>query len=135
MASFAERPADPVRTFIQLWAESLSLVLGQIANVPFPMMPGETSAERPPAAETDVFLTVTVAGPAQGEMIFRVPQAGALTLAKLFMQEETTPAELTAEGRSALEELFRQVAGYVATSGRGTLPGIAVTVTLGETPT
>lgn len=134
MASLAERPADPVLTFIQLWAESLSLVLGQIASVPFPMMPAETSAERPPAVETDLFLAATVAGTAQGEMIFRVPQAAALILAKLFMQEETPPTELTADGRSALEELFRQVAGYVATSGRTKLPGIAVTVALGETP-
>jgi flagellar motor switch protein FliN/FliY len=84
--------------------------------------------------ETDLFLAATVAGTAQGEMIFRVPQAAALILAKLFMQEETAPAELTADGRSALEELFRQVAGYVATSGRTKLPGIAVTVALAETP-
>ena len=135
MASLAERPEDPVLTFIQLWAESLSLVLGQIASVPFPMMPAETSAERPPAAETDVFLAVTVAGPAPGEMVFRLPQPAAHTLARLFMQEETLPVELTADGRSALEELFRQVAGYVATSGRATLPEIAVTVALGESPT
>ncbi len=135
MASLAERPPDPVLTFIQLWAESLSLVLGQIASVPFPMMPAETSAERPPAAETDLFLTVTVAGPAQGEMIFRVPQGAAFVLVKLFMQEEAPPTELAPDGRSALEELFRQVAGYVVTSGRATLPGIALTVGLGEAPT
>lgn len=133
MASPAERP-NPVLTFVQLWAESLSLVLGQIANVPFPMMPAEASAERPPAAETDVFLALTVAGPAPGEMVFRVPQAAAVTLARLFMQEKTASAELTAEGRAALAELFRQVAGYVATSGRATLPEIAVTVALGATP-
>ena len=135
MASPAERPPDPVLTFIQLWAESLSLVLGQIASVPFPMMPAETSAERPAAAETDLFLAVTVTGPALGEMIFRVPLAAALVLAKLFMQEEAPPTELTVDGRSALEELFRQVAGYVVTSGRATLPGIAVTVGLGAAPT
>jgi flagellar motor switch protein FliN len=134
MASPAEQPSDPVRTFIQLWAESLSLVLGQIASVPFPMVPAENSAERPPTQETDVFLTVTIAGPAQGEMTFRVAQAAALILIKFFMQEEGLPAEVTADGRAALEELFRQVAGYITTSGRGTLPGIAVTVASGATP-
>jgi flagellar motor switch protein FliN/FliY len=68
-------------------------------------------------------------------MVVRVPQPAALLLSKIFMQEETLPAELTPDGRSAVEELFRQVAGYVTTSGRATLPGIAVTVALGTAPT
>ena len=135
MASPAEPRPNPAHKFMQLWAESLSLVLGQIAGVPFPMMPAEATPEKPAVAETDVLLTATIAGPAPGELSFRVPLVRALILAKLFMQEESAPAELTADGRSALEELFRQVAGYVATSGRATLPGIAVTVALGETPT
>lgn len=135
MASPAEPTPNPAHRFMQLWAESLSLVLGQIAGVPFPMMPAEATPEKPGAAETDALLTATIAGPAPGELSFRVPLASALILAKLFMQEESAPAELTADGRSALEELFRQVAGYVATSGRATLPGIAVTVAIGETST
>jgi flagellar motor switch protein FliN/FliY len=135
MASPVNRLSDPIRTFIQLWAESLSLVLGQIASAPFPMMSAETSADRPALAGSDVWLTVTIAGPAQGEMVVRVPQPAALLLSKIFMQEETLPAELTPEGRSAVEELFRQVAGYVTTSGRATLPDIAVTVGLSSAPT
>jgi flagellar motor switch protein FliN/FliY len=135
MARPVEQEADPGHTFMQLWAESLSLVLGQIAGTPFPMMPAEGAPEKSPATESDVLLAAMIAGPAPGELSFRVPLASALVLAKLFMQEEGTPAELTADGRSALEELFRQVAGYVATSGRVTLPGIAVTIAAAETPT
>jgi flagellar motor switch protein FliN/FliY len=112
-----------------------SLVLGQIAGTPFPMMPAEGTPENSPATESDVLLVAMIAGPAPGELSFRVPLASALVLAKLFMQDEGTPAELTTDGRSALEELFRQVAGYVATSGRATLPGIAVTIAAAETPT
>jgi flagellar motor switch protein FliN len=135
MASPVEQAAHPAHTFMQLWAESLSLVLGQIAAAPFPMMPAEGAPEKWPPAESDVLLTATIAGPAPGELSFRLPLASGLVLAKLFMQEEGTPAELSADRRAALEELFRQVAGYVATSGRATLPGIAVTITSAETPT
>ena len=137
MADPAEAMPETSRNFIQLWAESFSLVLGQIAGAPFPMtmMAAEKGADRPTAAETDALLTATIAGPASGELSFRVPLAAAQVLAKLLMPDETASAELTADARSALEELFRQVAGHVATSGRTMLPGLGVTVALGEAPT
>jgi hypothetical protein len=94
MASPVEQAAHPAHTFMQLWAESLSLVLGQIAAAPFPMMPAEGAPEKWPPAESDVLLTATIAGPAPGELSFRLPLASGLVLAKLFMQEEGTPAEL-----------------------------------------
>jgi flagellar motor switch protein FliN/FliY len=133
MTSANPAPGE-TRKFIQLWAESLSLVLGQIAGKPFPAMPAEIAGERPAVSADDVFLTAAIAGPAPGELCFRLPAASALVMAGLFMQEEPA-SDLTADRRSALEELFRQVAGYVTTSGRASLPGISITVSLGQAPT
>lgn len=132
--SSAEPASVGARKFIQLWAESLSLVLGQIVGKPFPAMPAEAAGARPAVSADDVFITAAIAGPASGELCFRLPPASALILASLFMQEESTATELTGDRRSALEELFRQVAGYVATSGRTSLPGITVTVSVSQAP-
>ena len=120
----------PAQNFVQLWAQSLSLVLGQIAGTPFSLLLSEVSPERLPEASADIFIAVTVSGPAQGEMGFRIPQATAATLAKVFLQDENA-AELSDNGCAELEELFRQVAGYVATSAKPTLSdlGLAIAIT------
>lgn len=126
----AENPQHPAQGFIQLWAQSLALVLGQIAGSPFSLLLSEVSPDRPAETSTDLFISVTASGPVQGDMGFRLPAAHAATLAKVFMQDEGAPDGLTDEGRAALEELFRQVAGYVATSSKPTLPDLALAIGL-----
>lgn len=128
MAS-TEISEHPAQNFVQLWGQSLSLVLGQIAGTPFSLLLSEVSPERPAEASTDIFITVTIAGPVQGEMGFRIPQAAAATLAKVFLQDENA-AELTDNGRAELEELFRQVAGYVATSAKPSLPDLSLAIAI-----
>jgi len=108
----------PVNAFAQLWTEAISMVMSQVASASFPMQEG--AAESMPAAVAeDVQLTVTAAGTARGEMNLRLPPAAALDLAKIFVSDtDAARTELTADDRSTLEELFRQVAGHVATSAR-----------------
>lgn len=122
----AENPEHPAQNFVQLWAQSLSLVLGQIAGAPFSLLLKEVSPDRPAEAGTDIFVTVTASGPAQGEIGFRVPQSEAKTLAAIFMQDDSVAD--AADGRAEIEELFRQVAGYVATSAKPTLPTLSLAV-------
>lgn len=129
MAMAAELP-DFGQKFVQLWIESLSLVLGQVASAPFPLMPAEVSPERPQPTESDTILTLTVSGTVSGELVFRVPQPTALIVLQIFMQEEKPPAESTPEGRAGLEEFFRQVAGYVTTSVKPILDEVGLAVTL-----
>lgn len=129
MAMAAELP-DFAQKFVQLWIESLSLALGQVAGAPFPLMPAEVSQERPQPTESDTILTITASGTVSGELVFRVPQPTALIVLQIFMQEEKPPAELTPEGRSGLEEFFRQVAGYVTTSLKPILNEVGLTVGL-----
>ena len=124
----AENPEHPAQNFVQLWAQSLSLVMGQIAGVPFSLLLNEVSPDRPAEAGADIFVTVTASGPAQGEMGFRIPQSEVKTLVAIFMQDAA--AGDTADGRAEIEELFRQVAGYVATSAKPMLPNLALAISL-----
>lgn len=124
----AENPEHPAQNFVQLWAQSLSLVLGQIAGAPFSLLLSEVSPERPAETGTDIFVTVAASGPAQGEMGFRIPRSEANTLLAIFMQDDA--AGETNDGRAEIEELFRQVAGYVSTSAKPTLPNLALTISL-----
>lgn len=135
MSSPSMPSGGPVNAFAQLWNDAISTVLSQVASASFPMQEG--GAENMPAAVAeDVQLTVTAAGTARGEMNLRLPPATALDLAKIFISDtESARTELTADDRSALEELFRQVAGHVATSARPKGLEIQLTVVLGEAPT
>ena len=121
-------PEHPAQNFVQLWAQSLSLVLGQIAGAPFSLLLSEVSPERPAEAGTDILVTVAAAGAAQGEMGFRIPQSEAKTLVAIFMQDAA--AAEGNDGRAEIEELFRQVAGYVSTSAKPTLPNLGLTISL-----
>lgn len=125
-----ETSEHPAQNFVQLWAQSLALVLGQIAGAPFSVLLSEVSPDRPAESPTDLFVTVTVSGPVQGEMGFRLPQASAMTLARTFLQDASAAEELTADDRSALEELLRQVAGYVTTSAKPMLPDLGLGIAL-----
>ena len=134
MTSPAENSYEPIASFAQLWAESLSAVLGQIAGAPFPICLADDSAAE--AAAEDVHLLVTTAGAIRGELSLLVSFESAILLAGVFLSEDKTgKTELTTDDRAALEELFRQVAGHVATSGRSIFPDLSLTVALSEAPT
>ena len=130
-APVAPRAVD---AFVQLWAEALSNVLGQLASVEYPMQP--TSAEGMPDTETgDVQLTVTAVGNVRGEMSVRVPASSVVQLAKLLTKANTAASQLSADNGSTLDELFRQVAGHVVTAARPKGLEIQLTTVLGEAPT
>ena len=125
------------REFAQLWAASASTVTGQITSGAFPVnVSDQGPAESLPAAPTDLYLTITAAGAVRGEMSLRLPLAAALQLAKTFSGETGAErAELSANDRSALEELFRQIAGQVSTAAKEKWKEVPITVAAGEAPT
>jgi len=132
-AASALRP-EP-NPYIQVWVESLSQVLGQIAGSPLPWMAlAEAPAELAPSGEGeprssaagggDLWIIGACSGGLRGEMSLRLPATSVVRLAQIFMSEPPTPAvevpatftdETTNEHREAAVELLRQVAG-VATS-------------------
>jgi len=125
------------REFMQLWATSTSNVMGQIVSGAFQIDVTEESTAGPlEPAGTDVYLTITVAGGARGEMSFRLPANVALEMARTFSGEGTSGnKELTADDRSALDELFRQIAGHVSTAAKEKWNEVPITVASGEAPT
>ena len=133
-------PSDPENIaleFVQLWAENMTKVMAQIASAPFPVeIASRTGDEVPAAAEADTYLTVTAAGTVRGEMCLRVPEGVALALAKFFTADaDADREEFTANDRSAVEELFRQVAGHVSTAAKQRWKEVPITLVLGEAPT
>ncbi len=123
-----------VNNFAKLWSDAMSAVLGQIASTPFPI---ELTSEDGmlAGAAGDVHLTITAAGAARGEMTLRVPGVPALSLVKIFTGTESPGPEPSADDRTALEELFRQIAGHVVTNARHKGLEIQLTTVLGEAPT
>lgn len=125
------------REFMQLWATSASNVIGRVVSRAFQI---EVTEEAPAgtieAAETDIYLTITVAGSARGEMSLRLPANVAHDMARAFSgQANAANKELTAEDRSALDELFRQIAGHVSTTAKEKWNELPITVASGEAPT
>lgn len=111
------RQAD-VDAFVQSWAEALSGVLGQITSTPVPCnaLP-QAPPQLPAVSEADQWIVCTCSGAVRGEMSLRLNPAVILGFAQVFMSEPAAPeAELTPDHREAVVELFRQVAGMVATS-------------------
>jgi flagellar motor switch protein FliN len=125
------------REFGRLWAESMSSVMAQVAAAPFPVEVASRAAEKAPApAEGDIYLTITAAGTARGEMSLRVPASVALALAKVFMGDaDTARQELATTDQPAVEELFRQIGGHVSTAAKEKWKELPLTVGLGEAPT
>jgi flagellar motor switch protein FliN/FliY len=117
-ADFA-RQADAA-AFVQVWAEALSQVLGQIASTEVPCFPLSAAPPRlPPAGGADQWIACTCSGTVRGEMSLRLNPAVVLGFAQVFMSEPAAPeVELTSDHREAVVELFRQVAGLVATSAK-----------------
>jgi flagellar motor switch protein FliN/FliY len=133
----SEGHADLVaREFMQLWADSASSVMGQITSGAFPVnVTDQEPVGSVPAAPTDLYLTITAAGAARGEMSLRLPSAVALQLAKTLSGEaDAEIAELTANDRSELEELFRQIAGHVSDAAKEKWKEVPITVVSGEAP-
>jgi flagellar motor switch protein FliN len=127
--------AGPVKAFAQLWIEALCTVMSQVASASFPVQEGGAD-NMPEAVAEDVQLTIAATGTVRGEMNLRLPPGTAVDLAKIFASDtDAARTELTADDRSALEELFRQIAGHVATSAKPKGLEVQLTVVLGEVPT
>lgn len=125
------------REFMQLWATGASHVLGQVVSAEFPIKFGEEGpAESRDPAATDVHVTITAAGSARGEMSLRLPASVALQMARTFTGEANSEnKELTSDDRLALDELLRQIAGYVSTAAKEKWKDVPITVASGEAPT
>lgn len=127
---------DPATQFAQLWTDALSAVMAQIASAPFPLEVAEAAPEASAPAASDLHVTVTAGGALRGEMSLRIPQASVLDLGRIFVgNAETGLRDLTADDRSAIEELLRQIAGQVSTAAKSHWGELPLTVTLSEAPT
>lgn len=114
----APPPDADARPYMQIWAESMAQVLGQIAGSPFAVeyLP-EAPAEAEAAQETDLRVIMVAAGALRGEMSLRIPRGAVLAVAQLFLGEaQDAAAEFKSDYQEAVEELLRQVAGHAATA-------------------
>ena len=128
-------PVGPVNNFIQLWADAVAVVMGQIASAPYPMR-AVGDEGMPPATAGDVQLTITAAGPVRGEMSVRIPAPTAIEWVKVFTANpDVSGPEPSADDRAAVEELIRQIAGHVVTNARPKGLEIQLTTVLGDSPT
>jgi flagellar motor switch protein FliN len=125
---------EPANAFVQIWAKSLSSVLGQIAGQPFVFENQDSSPESPAAGNGDVYVTVTASGSVRGEMSLRIPAASAAALAKAFAGQAGETG-LTDDDRAAVEELLRQVAGHVSTSAKEICSELPLNLALAQAPT
>lgn len=117
-ASASTPPDAEARAYMQVWAESLAQVLGQIAGSPIAIvyLP-EAPAEVQPPQESDLRIILAAAGALRGEMSLCIPRDAVLVLAQLFLSEtRDASAEFKPDHQQAVEELLRQVAGYAATA-------------------
>lgn len=104
--------------YVEVWAESMGQVVGQIAGAAIAVQClAGVAPEITAPAETDMNIVAVAGGGLRGEMSFRLPRNAVLALAQAFLGE---PQEATAEFKpdhsEAVEELFRQIAGHVATA-------------------
>jgi flagellar motor switch protein FliN len=118
------------------WAESISVVLSQIAGSPVPAECAEAApAQALPPAETDVHIVAAASGAVRGEMSLRLPRSSVLLLAQVLMGEAQDPAvEFTSGHGEAAEELFRQVAGHVTTALKSRWGEMQIQVQLAPAP-
>jgi flagellar motor switch protein FliN/FliY len=114
------RSAEPVHTFVQIWAESLSQVLGQIAGSELACAgQREPPSDLSPPGENDLWALVTLSGGLRGDMRFRLTPPSVLGLAQTFMSEPPDPETApTPDHREAVIELLRQIAGVVSSSAK-----------------
>jgi flagellar motor switch protein FliN/FliY len=116
--SSASLPDAAAHPYMQVWAESMASVLGQIAKAPFAIeCLAEAPAEIPPAQDNDLRIVLVAAGALRGEMSLRIPRAAALGVAQLFLGEaQDATAEFKPDYQESVEEWLRQVAGHAATA-------------------
>ena len=120
--------------YLRVWSDTLAAVLGQITGEPLPL--AISAGEAAAAVAAEVFLNITLAGGVRGEQALALSAAEAGWLAGTFTGE--APAEgatgLTAEQQEAVEELFRQVAGQVASALRASWGEVQIHVQAGAAP-
>jgi flagellar motor switch protein FliN len=118
MSEPAASAHPPLESFSEAWSKALSQVLGEIAGAPFAAsVSPQASTEIPASSAADLWIVAACAGGLRGEMSLRIPPPSVVRLAQTFMSEPADPgAEVTAEHREAVLELFRQAGGLVATS-------------------
>jgi flagellar motor switch protein FliN len=106
--------------YVQIWAESFSQVVGQVAGSPVPcVVEAEAPAELLAVGADDLWAMVACSGALRGEMRLRVSPPTVLRLAQTFMGEPAAPeTPLTSDHREAVEELLRQISGFVATAAK-----------------
>jgi flagellar motor switch protein FliN len=112
-------PTDiEARAYMQVWAESMAQVLGQIAGSPFAVeCLTDAPAEAQPGEENDLRAIVFAAGGLRGEMSLRIRRPAILALAQLFLSEaRDAAAEFKTDHTEAVAELLRQVVGHAATA-------------------
>ncbi len=116
----APAPQTESSELLQLWSDSFSQVLGQIAGSPVACaVEVQPTSDAAPAAESDLWIVVTLSGSLRGEMTVRLAPATTLGLAQIFMSEAPTPGiDPTADHREAVIELLRQVSGIVSTASK-----------------
>jgi len=104
--------------YVELWAEGLAHVLGQIGGTALPCaVLNDAQPELASISEGDLWILCTLSGGLRGEMSLRLPPVSALRLAQLFTSTPPGPeVDLTPEHREAAIELLRQVAGLVGTA-------------------
>jgi flagellar motor switch protein FliN/FliY len=132
-----------IEAYVRVWCETLASVLGQIVGQTVSL---EARTEQAPAdtsgvpATVEVFLNITLAGALRGEQALSLGTAQARWLAGTLTGEsaETTgaddPIELTPEQQEAVEEMFRQVAGRVATALKPSWGEVQIHVKAGGAP-
>ncbi len=123
-AEAAAEGSPELRSWCESWKTCFQNVLTQVAGQPYIF---EISAQRLPAADSDIWFTVGAEGAVRGEMALRLPAASGSRLARKILGEsepaapeattETPPAEsISTENKEALEELLRQISGVAATA-------------------
>ena len=114
----AAAPDTELARHIQVWAESLSEVLGQISGSPLAcVVLSEAPSDLAAPGAGEFWIVCACTGGLRGEMSLRLPPASTLRLAQIFTSEPAAPeAETTDDHREAVVELFRQTAGLIATS-------------------
>jgi flagellar motor switch protein FliN/FliY len=129
--------AKEASVFLELWSNGLSQVLSQITGKPFRLVLTNKGLEEYAAPlETDIWILATAEGAIRGEMALRVPQASCLKFAELFTGEASgTDPDNLAMAKEALLELFRQLAGQVATSAKPPFGDIQLRLETKSAPT
>ncbi len=137
------KDGDEIEAYLRIWSETAASVLGQITGQTLSLEVRRSETAVPFAAE--VFLNITLAGGLRGEqsLVFSVAHArwlaGALTGEQAGLDPPAEPtdglkAELSADQREALEELFRQVAGRIVSALKSFWGEVQIHVQAGDAP-